>query len=295
MENGRKQTSNWIFSGKVIINFILIWSIVFIPICFALFYSLHKYAETTAFNHNQIATISSTGMYPPEQIIFTYGIHVLGVLTASFFTTIYTFLEYKIEISQTVDTNSGNIQNNHVTTVTTTESNCPTYLRIFPCLEPANTSKSLHNWNFALWMIGLVASLLLSFVGSVSLSYNDIAHGFFAFSMFFVTAMYMLLFFTKITRRSLFCDYCILRQRIAIYTLLFVTITAFICVAIIISICSSSECNGYNANIFPSLEFLAAVMFLLFIDSFRMDINEVEAVYTVKIDSNSPSASLAGL
>jgi hypothetical protein len=90
-------------SGAALINVILAWSVTFILACFLTFYLVHPEYELFFFGQRQINTISASGAFFPESIVFTAGLHVLSVLTTLFFTAVYTAYQAKIEDLSSAD------------------------------------------------------------------------------------------------------------------------------------------------------------------------------------------------
>jgi hypothetical protein len=81
---------------QVVIILILLWPIIFLPICYALFFGLYSSFYFQKEGKNQIPTLSDSGSILPSSIIFTYGLHLEALLFAIFSTLLYCLFELQI-------------------------------------------------------------------------------------------------------------------------------------------------------------------------------------------------------
>lgn len=277
-----------LLSGDTVINFIIILGAIFIPVCFALFYGLRQDSTLYAFGVRQIATISATGMYNPGQVIFTYGIHLEAILVYFLFSSIYTTYEEKfIYLSQHFHFE------NTVEHFNNRRKEFPLIIKLFHAIScnlfnPACSIDSLRAWNFRLHKLSIIFSLFLSFLGSISESYMDTAHGVCAFGFFGCVLIYIVIFHCKITmavivdsqqRPFYTCTtYCKSIHRIVWISLSSISAVALFIAVVIAGTCArtSTTCKRYLADIFPALEFLLVSMFMVYIEGFRKEVRHAQ-------------------
>lgn len=153
-------------ASSLSLSMIIISSVVF-PLCFLLFYLLHANEATLTVNgYYQIPTLSLTGGFFPEQAIFTGGLYIFAILSATFFTILYD--TYCILIKESAN----------------------------PIVVKANT------WyvqaNYALLIVGYVFSALLFIVGSIPITQAEYTHAVLAILMFVVGSFHVLFFYFAI-------------------------------------------------------------------------------------------------
>ena len=71
----------------------VIWPLIFIPVCFILFYIYHADEQYVVSGVTQIATISLSGAFGFSEILLTYGLHLEGFLLFFSFVTIFIVTE----------------------------------------------------------------------------------------------------------------------------------------------------------------------------------------------------------
>lgn len=189
-------TADYILYGVILSN--LIW----IPICFLVFYLNYSDERYNFDGVRQIPTISLTGNHGFGLLVFTYGLHLEAFLLFFAFTAIYIVTERKIDKFCRLRNEDVSIQSGETSMISYISS--IRYLDCCTCTANKIHKKSLHQWNWIALIIGLICAVLMSFVGTVPLKVNTTVHSYCAFFMYFAGIGHMLIFYYRI---KWFTDY----------------------------------------------------------------------------------------
>ena len=279
-----------LITGKRLVLLTACWPIVFIPICFALFYSLHS---RSAFDDDaeQTATISAAGAKVPESIILTYGLHVEAVLFLFFFAANYIAYDSRISaLSGSVgypdDTLSAMSQVSSSASLRDSKSGDNSIVENVMicgccCCNRNSHHNSLIYWNKVSLGLGLVAAFCMGLVGSVTLTTETNLHGFAAFFMFLSGILHMLINYFRL-RKFLTVDAWTLRlHQISLFVCIPFNILMYFIALVILITCDSYQCRGYIVDINSALEFSTALAILLYIYSFVEEIGPVDLMQVV--------------
>lgn len=272
-------------SGEVVLNCAIATPLITSTTTFIMFFSIHQGKLYDIGGVRQTPTLSLTGGYDPESIIFTYGMHLSAIFAAVLFVCIY--MEMKNINKQLV---------------------LPHRDRYFEQTRShwlyswvlATSRQSVNRWLRVCLILSLMTSMLLSLVGSVSVAIHDAIHSVLATFMFLFGIVMMVCFHLLVCRplcknASEFVNNTAivssqqqqqpqppavrgLREREA--RMLWVQLLAlFVCVplnALIIiaawivnRTCDSMTCTRFYVHSSPCLEYTVVLSFLLFMESFR--------------------------
>lgn len=281
--------------GSLIINIFIVLVVCFTITTFLLYYLLHGNQPNEVNGVPQIATISTTGQYPPEMYIFTYELHLLSLITAILFILIY------ISHCKRIHTISQQQQHHHhhfTLAVNQTQQppqpQLPSTMSIEESGEsvtdlntPSSTNGnsnssgnrsidigSIRCCNRVCLALGLLSSLLMSIVGTVTLTVDVIAHSVLALLMFLSVIVHMLLLYIGVRRhiKEHISPISILLHRIAIFVCIPFNIIWIIVAVIVYSQCTTLTCSQYFYDSFPALEFITVIFVVVYIVSFSDEI-----------------------
>lgn len=245
-------------NGRILLNVFYFFCISFNIITFTLYYVINYPIYHNYFlGVQQVQTISGTGMYSPEMYVFTYELHLLSVLLVMIFSCLYAIYTKKI---------------------------CELHEGGMPQMEGAQLThkqiEDIHDWNWANWVVGLGTALLMSLVGTVTLTASLWLHGVFALLMFLGGVLHMLLNYFFIFKH--FRHTHPVRQRVlhrlAVYCVVPFNIAVIFIAAVVYFTCDSHSCVTFVADVFPVLEFATVLYFFFYLESLRFELQTVSLV-----------------
>ena len=280
--------------GRYLILANVIWPSFFIPLTFLLYFLADSYELDEIRGVKQIPTISSSGALSPYSVLLTYGLHMEGILIACIFTCIYVRYREKIdgftgkmEIERHAKEEeeveeSGNHQKwrFRIFVIELTNCGCCCQCTKLGCLSrPPRSKAELHHWNWITFCFGLIASFLMTLVGSITLDLNEIAHSTFAFFMFLFGILHMYFFYYKITKILFRNDetqqWRVFLHQVCIFVSFPFNIAMFILAGVVYATCSSLTCQRFSIDLLPATEFSTVIALLLYITQFYEDVKDV--------------------
>ena len=285
-----------IINGRYIVIGCIIWPILIVIVTYSTYFSLHANELDVVRNSLQIPTISETGQLVPESIILTYGLHAEAVGLCFLFVLIY--LQFQIAIdsireesqSQTqtlLHDDLGSSQNIH-----TNNNTMSIYDRISLCNcwnRQCQTKTSLTIWNKVLLWLGLLSALFMSLVGSISLAVDDTVHTIFAFLTFLTAALHCLIFYYTIMYKIQTNSIDLFLHTIVLIIIIPFNIIMIIIISVMWVYCTSQICINVTVNLIPTLEYITAIVLLVYIYRFYNIVTDTKLI--VVSDSNSYSDS----
>ena len=277
-----------IINGRYIVIGCIIWPILIVIVTYSTYFSLHANELDVVRNSLQIPTISETGQLVPESIILTYGLHAEAVGLCFLFVLIY--LQFQIAIDSIreeslsltlLHDDLGSSQNIH----TNNNNNMSIYERIYCWNRQCQTKKSLTIWNKVLLSLGLLSALFMSLVGSISLAVDDTVHTIFAFLTFLTAALHCLIFYYTIMYKIQTNSIDLFLHTIVLIIIIPFNIIMIIIISVMWVYCTSQICINVTVNLIPTLEYITAIVLLVYIYRFYNIVTDTKLI--VVSDSNS--------
>mmetsp|Transcript_390 Transcript_390/g.617 ORF Transcript_390/g.617 Transcript_390/m.617 type:complete len:335 (-) Transcript_390:1064-2068(-) len=308
---------------------LILWPVLFVPICFALYYAYKNESS------NDVPTLSETGTFRPENALFTYGLHLESVFLLLVCISIYKKYVREInsiKIIPRIQKSSSQSFNDSSSFCSTTNENDAINMNANANVPTISTIKQLQFWNkFALY-VGYILSFLISLVGSIALTVDVTSHTVIAFFMFAAAILHMLIFyfaidtqlFNALSTSSTLNEepisieiegesssyhrelqhLLLLRQvnyksklwkiRFSILMCIpFNILVICLTIGVYSSSCSSSACVGFTANILQLLEFSTVISLMFYFDRYRWDLSFIQfnCSYKDEVDNNNNHSS----
>jgi len=252
------------------------WPILFILVCLILYFVYDVNHYYLILGIHQIPTLSLSGSTNPSYIIFNYGLHLESILAALVFIAVY--VSYQAKIIKFFQSELPTAEYRNDSYLITSSR----ILDIISCGKLVCATKKdkyelshVLKWNKITLFCGLLASIFMSLVGSISPNLDEYVHSTFAFFMFFFGILHMALFYYHISR----IIYSDLKEYIFHQCCLFCTVPVnlLFCAIIIVTYatCNSYECRSFVVNFMPSMEYWTILLILMYILQFYKDLDTV--------------------
>ena len=289
----QKRSSAVLLSGGTLVNLILIWPAIFVPICFLLFYTVHLEFALSLEGVGALPFLSTTGSLVPGSMIFTYGLHLEAALLATFFLFLHGAMKERIDVvfpkniesAMVPITTDGNDDGNSGRTGRCREM-C--YILCWGiCMGRVyKTRRYMIKWNNILLGMGITSAYLMSITGSVPISEDlraqDAVHGLAAFFMFFTAVLHMFCsYFTIIeslrpTSRQMWI------HRISLLVCIPLNVIMTVIAGIVSNNCGTFSCRKYVFNTGPVLQYCTVLALMAYIYRFKDDISHVSLEKVVR-------------
>jgi hypothetical protein len=293
---------------------LIVWPLIFIPISFALYFSYHSKGFYHDQGENQVPTLSDSGSLLPSALVFTYGLHVEAILFAIFFILLYCSFEIKIheemqrmthtELEQQVNITlpavpEGKEEENQTKEDEILLIRLIHFSELFTCfgcvcccqtcsprdekVDVSSLISSLRYWNKLSFSFGLVASISMSLVGTVPVTLQPVIHGFFAFTMFALGVLHVLVTYYGMVRRLSMVSYTVYQRSQHIFCV-FLTLPFNLLLTLIAGLFFITCCPIVTFDIFPVLEFTTTLSLLYYTSIFAPDLQQL--VITLQQEKN---------
>lgn len=147
------------------------------------------------------------------------------------------------------------------------------YAKFRSRIDETNLAQSrLHIWNLVLLILALCACLCLSIVAIVSLNVQYTVHSYVAVIGFAFMVIQILLFYLIISHHLRYSATQSALHLTAIVMCIPLNITILIVATIVYFTCSTVDCLQYVYNSFPVVEYITAIGILVYVYSFRGDL-----------------------
>jgi len=281
-------------TGGFLVDLCIAWPFIFCAFSFTLYFAIHPNSRDRVYGYRQIPTLSQTGMLVPESLFFTYGLHLEGALLALLFTFLFAHFKNKIsaidsklepflpdkhnhvEEDALVESENDTPQIHHTSTTTCSKG---MYFLCCCCCMPKQSCKVdvpfLNFWNRLLWYLGLSCSLLMSLVGTVSLSVNTDAHGIIAFFMYLTALLHMILYYYTIADAMGYTVMQLNIHRACLFVCYPFNIFMFIMILVMYNTCNNDPCMESAVNLIVTLEYTTTLALLAYVYRFRGDLQDI--------------------
>mmetsp|Transcript_11657 Transcript_11657/g.17670 ORF Transcript_11657/g.17670 Transcript_11657/m.17670 type:complete len:283 (+) Transcript_11657:122-970(+) len=216
-------------------------------VTFVLFFALHIHRMEHEWGALQIPTISLTGSYLPESIIFTLGLHIMAFLLLLAYSGLYIVYDQNIRKGQ---------------------------FQSFTC-DTSSIQRKLLYWNRFLWRVGACSCIFLAVTGSIPLTLNSFLHGTVAFFMFLSQILHLVLFHYKLAKPLVTDHRVLLLQRVAIFLSLPFVISVYIIAGVVLMMCSEYRCRSFVVNVHVALEYVVTIALAAYVHSWRNDLSRM--------------------
>jgi hypothetical protein len=260
-------------NGTLLIN--LSWALPFIifPICYAIFYVYHMQYEDRDLGVRQFATLSMAGTYEPETLLFTFCLHTLAFVGAGLFWAVYVW------------TNERLAQKQHMTRAGSSTEAAELEQDANGCCMCCGCCFNFEGWNNATFVLGMIASILLFCVGSVSLAIHVSLHGVLAFFMFLAGILHIWVHTSKF--RHLLGKRGRILQCLAVAIVVGLNIFCAVLAGIVRYSCDSYRCRSFVVNVLVGLELSTVFGLLLYFESYREEFRSINMALKWKWDAHS--------
>jgi len=225
-----------LLTGNDVITAIEATAIVTFTLSFVLFYVLHNDNVPILFGVEQLPTLSLTGGYLPERIIFSMGLAIFAFWSLTLFPMIYVL--YREKIDNLLDG------------------------------ERTPEKPDLHKINDVLLVIGVIFSCLLLLTGAVPITVAETTHAVLAILMFITGVVHLLLFVLTLAPR-----FPNTRQQGwqvgAALIAAPVNVLALIASFVTLAFCDSRDCRELAAQMVVVVEYTTVVALLMYLEGFR--------------------------
>jgi len=286
-------------SGGRLIDFLVIWPVIFCGFSFTLFFLIHPNSRDRVDGHYQIPTLSQTGRFVPESLFFTYGLHLEGFLLCLLFTFLYVYFKNKIAAIQTTlraaatkqtdveATSADNAEDDEhdqsqvANPYKTPKATVCEGLGYFCCClctphdARRRNVKYLNFWNRTLLVLGFIAAILMTIVGTVTLDVQTTTHGTFAFFMFLAAILHMILYYYALSEVMGYTQWQLNLLRFCLFVCVPFNIAMGIMILIMFSLCTEDACTQTPVQMVVALEYTTAIALLLYIYSFREPVKDI--------------------
>lgn len=283
----KSESSNQLtlITGSALVKACILWPMIFVPTCFILFFSIHSRFGFETDGIKQIPTLSVTGMFAPESIIFTYGLHLESVLLSFFFVTVYAAYRKRIcslPLSATNYDIESDEKRNDDDDNSSASMTFTAILKLYCCgiCTPVahRDANFLHHWNGFILLLGLIASFFMSIVGSISLSVEPTTHSVFAFFMYLSAVLHMLFMYCTISGSIGYSPKQLLLHRCCLFTCLPLNVIMMVIGGVVYASCDSYTCRKFTTDLPSALEYSTTLALLVYVYCFKEDINGVKLV-----------------
>lgn len=266
-----------IATGGFLIDFCVVWPFIFTAASFIIYYLMHpNQQDRLEGGFRQIPTLSETGRPEPGRLLFTYGLHSQAILMAIFFTLAYVHFRNRIgklkatqdEVINSDDQSSVGSANSMMTVIDGLR-----YCFCCSCLpqrKRERDAKFLHFWNEMLYILGLVASFLMSLVGTVTTGVDETVHTVFAATMYVCGILHMLLYYHTIMETMGYTTFQITLHRICLFVCIPYNFFMLIMILIMYVHCGTNYvCQEAAADLLITLEYTSSIGLIGYVYSFR--------------------------
>lgn len=281
-----------ITSGCFIVLATIVWPILFCIVTFALFFGLHEGQRDRVRGYEQIPTISETGVFVPERLIFTYGLHLEAVFLAILFMFIFTEFNNRISdidretLNQPLwndedvlrEGDEGELQHSAAKRYPATIQEAHCYYFFHCCDVPDDHGHKiayLNFWNEVLLVLGLLAAFFMSLVGTVTLGIEPTTHAVLAGLMFLTGLLHMVLFYYTIAETMGYQPWQMYLHRVCLFMTIPFNVICIVIIALMWVYCTEGICVQAAVDFIPALEYQTFVFLLAYIFRFYADVQNI--------------------
>ena len=289
-------------SGGFLIDFCVIWPLIFCAFSFTLFFSIHPNSRDKVEGYRQIPTLSQTGKLVPESLFFTYGLHTEGALLAILFTMLYAHYSYKIAEIQSKrqylledyhDEEDGLVNENPKEERSLTLLEGVSMMCCCCCMPQRSLEDNvpfLQFWNKVLWIIGMACSLFMTLVGTVTLDVETDIHGVLAFFMYITAILHMLIHYYTLAETMGQTPFQLTLHRVCLVVCIPFNICMMVLISVMLGTCGEGSCMEAAIDLIVVLEYTTTLGLLGYIYRFREDLKDFNLIAMTR-DSSSSSSS----